>query len=66
MAPNINSLTSNIFARNHQRIAAAAAVYLSVFLLIALDAAGLPVDGDVLVAGERPVAVVATKVLQMP
>ena len=56
------NLTSNIFARNHhQRIAAA--VYLSVFLLIALNAAGLPVDGDVLVAGKRPVAIVATKVL---
>ena len=43
-----------------------AAVYLSVFLLIALDAARLPVDGNVLVPGERTVAVVTAKVLQMP
>ena len=47
----------------HQRTAA---VYLSVFLLKAFDAPGLTVDGDVLVSGERPIAVVATKVLQMP
>ena len=56
-------MTSNAKSSKNCR---ATAVYLSVFLLIALDAAWLPVDGDVLVAGERPVAVVATKVLQMP